>query len=94
VDEKLSGRSAPTKPVETTPPPPPAPTKPVEISAFYKRLVVWVFIVAVGCLLLEIVLGFSWPVPTTSQQKAADALDFGWKAGFGVVIGLLAGKQF
>jgi len=65
----------------------------VEVSAFFKQLVIWVLVVAIGCLLMEIWLAFMWLQPTAPQQNAIAAADFGWKAGIGVIIGLLAGKQ-
>jgi hypothetical protein len=64
----------------------------VSLSAFYKRLAVGVLVIAVLCLLTEIALGFFWPTPTSSQQNVISSIDFGWKGGFGFVIGLFTGK--
>ena len=68
-------------------------TKPVQLTPFYKRLTTGVLLVAVLCLLLQVGLGFAWPEPTAAQINVNSALDYGWKMGFGVVIGLLTGKS-
>jgi len=49
--------------------------------------------IAVASLIVEVVLGFTWPEPTPFQQKVVEALDYGWKGGFGFLLGLLSGKQ-
>ena len=66
---------------------------PVHLSRFYKQVVIGVLVAAVVCLLIEVALGFAWSNPTSAQQTAIAAIDFGWKSGVGLIIGLLTGKQ-
>jgi hypothetical protein len=68
------------------------PTTPVRLTPFYKWLTAGIFLVAVVCLLLEFATGFAWPEPTAAQANIIGAVDYGWKMGFGVVVGLLTGK--
>jgi hypothetical protein len=70
------------------------PKRRVELTPFYKLVTGGVFLVAVICLLLQLfAVGYVFPEPTAAQANAVAALDYGWKMGFGVVIGLLTGKS-
>jgi hypothetical protein len=68
-------------------------TRQVPITNFFGRIFFSVLGITILCLVLEIGLAFLWVQPSTLQQNAVAAVDFGWKAGFGVIIGLISGKQ-
>jgi len=66
---------------------------PVRMTPFYKWLTGWIFVVAFLCLLLQFfAAGYLFPEPTATQANLISNLDWGWKMGFGLVIGLLGGK--
>jgi hypothetical protein len=88
VNLYVASKVADTPAAPTTPP-----TTPVQLTPFYKGLTAGIFLVAFVCLLLEFATGFAWPEPTASQANIISAADFGWKTGFGVVVGLLTGKS-
>ena len=65
----------------------------VKVSALFKKIVLLLLTIVGVCLLIEIALAFAWPQPTQSQQYVVSVLDWGWKIGLGLIIGLVIGKQ-
>jgi len=65
----------------------------IKVSALFKKTVLLLLTIVGVCLLIKIALAFAWPQPTDSQQYVVSVLDFGWKTGLGLVIGLVIGKQ-
>jgi hypothetical protein len=64
-----------------------------KLSPFYMWLTGGIFLVAVGCLLLQFfAVGYLFPEPTAAQANFLTALDWGWKMGLGFAIGLVTGK--
>jgi len=65
----------------------------VKVSALFKKTVLLLLTIVGVCLLIRIALAFAWPQPTQLQQYVVSALDWGWKMGLGLIIGLVIGKQ-
>jgi hypothetical protein len=78
-----------------------AKTKPSEISppAYfvdprYNWLLIAVFIFTVACIIVELALATLWTdTPTHFQEQSFGAIDWGYKIGIGLFIGLLGGKR-
>jgi hypothetical protein len=69
------------------------PMRPVDLALF-NFLTRGIFLVAILCLLLQVALGFAWPEPTAAQAITMSAVDWGFKVGLGLVVGLIGGKSF
>ena len=65
----------------------------IKVSALFKKTVLLLLTIVGVCLLIEIALVFAWPQPTPLQQYVVSVLDWGWKIGLGLIIGLVIGKQ-
>ena len=65
----------------------------VKVSALFKKTVLLLLTIVGVCLLIKIALAFAWPQATQVQQYVVSALDWGWKMGLGLIIGLVIGKQ-
>src|SRR5262245_47210959 len=65
----------------------------IKVSALFKQIVLLLLAIVGACLLMEIALAFAWPQPTQLQQYVVSVLDWGWKIGLGLIIGLVIGKQ-
>src|SRR5262249_15945856 len=65
----------------------------IVVRPTYKILLIVVVAITIFCLLADLVLAFAWPNPNRCQEQAFTAIDLGWKAGLGCLIGLLSGKQ-
>ena len=48
--------------------------------------------ITVGTGAIQVVMAAAWHMPTPNQQSAFEAFGFAWKAGIGVIFGLLGGK--
>jgi hypothetical protein len=69
-------------------------TAPRRLSEGYKIILIAVIVLTVLSLIIEICLAiWAHDPPTGFQNNLFGAADFGWKTGFGALIGLLGGKQ-
>jgi hypothetical protein len=68
------------------------PPNPEPLSKLYRLILIAVIVFTGLCLVGLVSLGFTWPEPTTSQQKTLDVLIHGFTTGLGCLVGLLVGK--
>jgi len=52
-----------------------------------------VIALTMACPVAEILMATFWADPTAMQQATYNTMDFGWKAGFGALVGLVGGKN-
>jgi len=65
----------------------------IKVSALFKQIVLLLLAIVGACLLIRIALSFAWAQPAPAQQYVVSAVDYGWKTGLGLIIGLIIGKQ-
>jgi hypothetical protein len=69
-------------------------TKKEALSATYKMVLIYVGALTLLSFVVEIALAIWGKDPPTGFQNTLFlGADFGWKAGFGAIVGLLGGKQ-
>ena len=79
---KRAGKSEPEAP------------QPIVLPPGFKAALIFVCGITVICFALEQLLAWLLPEPATHfQEQAFTAVDWGFKTGLGVLIGLVAGKQ-
>jgi hypothetical protein len=70
----------------------PPPPKTVTLNPVFKLIFLTVFIITLLAGLAEIIMAIEWEPMTNHQQTVFDAMDSTWKAGVGVIFGLIGGK--
>jgi hypothetical protein len=65
---------------------------PIYVGRHFKLVFLSVLGVTVISGLLQVYIANSWPTPSPNQQATFESFGFAWKAGLGVVFGLMGGK--
>jgi hypothetical protein len=62
------------------------------VKPAFKLVFLTVATITILCGIGEIAMASVWTAPTQHQDRAFEAIGFGWKAGIGAIFGLLGGK--
>ena len=66
---------------------------PLRSVSTFKTILWFLIVISAGCLIGHVALSFLWPAEMTDAQKySLGLLDWGFKGGFGTILGMFGGK--